>query len=97
MTREQIERENKTLVSAVNAELAALRKKLESQKIAEEQERLRKIQEEMEREKKKKEEEGGRVRISGIQGWKIIRGRVGGGGAGGSGRSGIGGAREREK
>lgn len=57
MTREQIERENNNLVSAMNTELSVLHKKLMQQKNAEEQERLRRIQEEMERERQKKEEE----------------------------------------
>ncbi|XP_076028705.1 myosin heavy chain 95F jaguar isoform X2 [Oratosquilla oratoria] len=57
MKREQLDQELAMLVRAVNNELAVLRKKLEKQKIAEEQERLKKIQEEMEKERKKKEEE----------------------------------------
>ncbi|KAK4321632.1 hypothetical protein Pmani_007579 [Petrolisthes manimaculis] len=57
MTREQIERENNNLVSALNTELGVLHKKLMQQKNAEEQERLRHIQEEMEKERMKKEEE----------------------------------------
>lgn len=57
MTREQIEREHSTLVSALNSELAAVHKKLTQQKNAEEQERLRRIQEEMERKRRQQEEE----------------------------------------
>ena len=57
MTREQLDKEYNSLVLAVNKELAALNKKLADQKNAEEQERLRKIQEEMERQRQKKEEE----------------------------------------
>lgn len=45
------------LVAKVNQQMAALQKKLQEQKNAEEQERLRKIQEELERQKKLKEEE----------------------------------------
>lgn len=45
------------LVAKVNLQMAALQKKLQEQKNAEEQERLRKIQEELERQKKLKEEE----------------------------------------
>nr|XP_027213444.1 unconventional myosin-VI-like isoform X1 [Penaeus vannamei] len=57
MTREQIEHEHAALVRSMNSELDALHKKLSQQKNAEEQERLRRIQEEMERERQKKEEE----------------------------------------
>ncbi|XP_071535802.1 myosin heavy chain 95F isoform X4 [Panulirus ornatus] len=57
MTREQIDREYSALVTSMDAELSVLHKKLTQQKNAEEQERLRRIQEEMERERKKKEEE----------------------------------------
>ncbi|XP_018568271.1 myosin heavy chain 95F isoform X2 [Anoplophora glabripennis] len=45
------------LVAKVNLQMAALQKKLQEQKNAEEQERLRKIQEELERQKRLKEEE----------------------------------------
>ncbi|MCL4130619.1 UNVERIFIED_CONTAM: hypothetical protein GTU68_030045, partial [Idotea baltica] len=44
MTRSAIDSEYQVLVGAVNAELSALRRKLEGQKEAEEQARLRKIQ-----------------------------------------------------
>lgn len=47
----------KDLVTKVDNQMAALSKKVQDQKNAEEQERLRKIQEEMEREKKRKQEE----------------------------------------
>ncbi|XP_045106888.1 unconventional myosin-VI-like isoform X4 [Portunus trituberculatus] len=57
MTREKIDQEHSTLVSAMNNELAAVQKKLTQQKNAEEQERLRKIQEEMERKRREEEEE----------------------------------------
>ncbi|KAJ8921386.1 hypothetical protein NQ315_003002 [Exocentrus adspersus] len=50
------------LVAKVNQQMAALQKKLQEQKNAEEQERLRKIQEELERQKKLKEEEERRQR-----------------------------------
>ncbi|KAG7159253.1 Unconventional myosin-VI-like, partial [Homarus americanus] len=62
MTREQIDKEVNNLVNSLNAELSVLHKKLLQQKNAEEQERLRHIQEEMERERKKKEEEERRRR-----------------------------------
>lgn len=45
------------LVKTMNDQLGSLRTKLEHQKIAEEQERLRKIQQEMENERKRKEDE----------------------------------------
>lgn len=44
-------------MNQANKELANLQKKLESQKVDEERERLKKIQEEMERERMRKEEE----------------------------------------
>ncbi|XP_069956344.1 unconventional myosin-VI isoform X2 [Cherax quadricarinatus] len=57
MSREEIDKEVNGLVNSLNAELSVLHKKLTQQKNAEEQERIRRIQEEMERERKKKEEE----------------------------------------
>ena len=57
MSRQQIDNEYQNLVSSMNSELGVVHKKLAQQKNAEEQERLRKIQEEMERERLKKEEE----------------------------------------
>lgn len=45
------------LIAKVNKQMASLEKKVQEQKNAEEQERLRKIQAEIEREKKRKEEE----------------------------------------
>ncbi|XP_033230422.1 myosin heavy chain 95F isoform X2 [Belonocnema kinseyi] len=45
------------LVNQVNRQMASLQDMVKQQKIAEEQERLRKIQQEMEREKKRKDEE----------------------------------------
>ena len=50
------------LTEKVNKEMLLLQKKVQDQKNAEEQERLRKIQEEMERERKRKEEEERRLR-----------------------------------
>ncbi|XP_071051192.1 myosin heavy chain 95F isoform X2 [Onthophagus taurus] len=44
-------------VNKVNAQMATLHKRVQDQKNAEEQERIRKLQEEMERERKRKEEE----------------------------------------
>ena len=46
-----------SLVEQINKEFANVKKKIEDERIAEEQERLRKLQEEMERERKRKEEE----------------------------------------
>lgn len=45
------------LMNMTNSQMNQLQKKVQEQKNAEEQERLRKIQEEMEKEKKRKEEE----------------------------------------
>lgn len=45
------------LMNTMDSQMNQLQKKLQDQKNAEEQERLRKIQEEMEKEKKRKEEE----------------------------------------
>ncbi|XP_017783306.1 PREDICTED: myosin heavy chain 95F isoform X2 [Nicrophorus vespilloides] len=50
------------LLEKVNCQMNSLQKKVQEQKNAEEQERLRKIQEEMDREKKRKEEEEMKVR-----------------------------------
>ena len=52
-----IDRLNKSLVDLINKELGSVKQKLDKQKVAEEQERIRKIQEEMEKERKRKEEE----------------------------------------
>lgn len=52
-----MEREHSTFVKAVDELLISLQRKIEQQKIAEETERVRKIQEDMERERLKKEEE----------------------------------------
>merc|ERR1711894_227056 len=52
-----IDRLNKSLVDLINKELGSVKQKLDKQKDAEEQERIRKIQEEMEKERKRKEEE----------------------------------------
>lgn len=57
MSRQQIDQAYQTLVTSMNNELAVLHKKLTQQKNAEEQERIRRIQEEMESERQKKEEE----------------------------------------
>ncbi|CAG0898127.1 unnamed protein product [Darwinula stevensoni] len=53
----EVEREHLLLVSAVDSELGTLKKRLEEQRNAEEQERLRHIQAEMERERLQREEE----------------------------------------
>ncbi|CAG9853814.1 unnamed protein product [Phyllotreta striolata] len=52
----------KTLAKQVNLQMGALQKKIEEQKIAEEQERLKKIQEELEKQRKAKEEEERQLR-----------------------------------
>lgn len=54
---EEIDQLHKQLMTQANASMATLQKKLQQQKVAEEQDRLRKIQEEMEREKMRREEE----------------------------------------
>ena len=53
----EIDRLSKSLVDLINKELGNVKQKLEKQKVAEEQERIRKIQEEMEKERKRKEDE----------------------------------------
>ncbi|XP_025829691.1 myosin heavy chain 95F isoform X2 [Agrilus planipennis] len=50
------------LVIKVNKQMNELQKKIQDEKIAEEQERLRKVQEEMEKERKRKEEEERKLR-----------------------------------
>ncbi|KAG5872399.1 hypothetical protein JTB14_017420 [Gonioctena quinquepunctata] len=57
MDKTVVENLHKDLVGKVNLQMAALQKKLQDQKNAEEQEKMRKIQEEMERQRKLKEEE----------------------------------------
>ncbi|XP_076444553.1 unconventional myosin-VI-like [Babylonia areolata] len=57
ITWEEMSSTTNQLMTKMDTSLADLKKKLEQQKVAEEQERLRKIQEEMERERKRKEEE----------------------------------------
>lgn len=57
MNRKELEAIYGGLVKSTEKTFGDLRKMVDTQKIAEEQERLRKIQEEMEREKKRKEEE----------------------------------------
>ena len=54
MSRQQIDSEYSALVAQVNGQLQAVSKMVEDQRINEEKERLRKIQEEMERERQKK-------------------------------------------
>merc|ERR1711976_352095 len=55
--KSEIDKIYNSLVEQINKEFANVKKKLEEERIAEEQERLRKLQEEMERERKRKEEE----------------------------------------
>ena len=57
ITKNQINSMNEDLLAQINKAIRDVKDKLEKQKAAEEQERLRKIQEEMERERKRKEEE----------------------------------------
>ncbi|XP_064629701.1 unconventional myosin-VI-like isoform X2 [Lineus longissimus] len=57
MTRQQIDVEYSKMMTTINAQIGDLKKKVEEQKIAEERERMRKIQEEMERERLRKEAE----------------------------------------
>ena len=57
ITKNQINSMNEELLGQINKAIRDVKDKLEKQKAAEEQERLRKIQEEMERERKRKEEE----------------------------------------
>ncbi|KAL8606769.1 Unconventional myosin-VI [Nucella lapillus] len=57
ISREEMSRTTNTLMTNMDTSLSELKKKLEQQKEAEEQDRLRKIQEEMERERKRKEDE----------------------------------------
>ena len=57
ITKNQINSMNEDLLGQINKAIRDVKDKLEKQKAAEEQERLRKIQEEMERERKRKEEE----------------------------------------
>lgn len=53
----EVDRLYTQLMNTTNSQMNQLQKKVQDQKNAEEQERLRKIQEEMEKEKKRKEEE----------------------------------------
>lgn len=61
MKKSDIDRLNQALVDKINSEVGDVKKRLEKQRAAEEQERLRKIQEEMEKERKRKEEEQRRL------------------------------------
>lgn len=58
----EIDKLNIELVNRVNNQMGSLQKKVIEQKNAEEQARLRKIQEELERERKRKEEEERKLR-----------------------------------
>jgi len=60
--KEDIENMYKMLVDQINAELANVKSKLEKQKVAEEQAKLKKIQQEMEAERRKKEAEDAAIR-----------------------------------
>ncbi len=57
MKEKDINRTYETLLAAINKEVAVVKKKIQDQKIAEEQERMKRLQQEMELEKRKKEEE----------------------------------------
>merc|ERR1719295_2354450 len=56
--KSEIEKMHKGLVDQINKELASVKGKLEKQKVAEEQAKLKKIQQEMEEERRKKEAGG---------------------------------------
>lgn len=60
--KKDLEKYYQSLVDQINAELANVKKKIEKQKAAEEQEKLRKLQREMEEQRKKKEAEEAEVR-----------------------------------
>ncbi|XP_043204148.1 unconventional myosin-VI-like isoform X1 [Amphibalanus amphitrite] len=62
LTQPQVEKEVAELTATLQREFASLKAKLEQQKIAEEKERLRRIQEEMDRERRRREEEERRRR-----------------------------------
>jgi len=55
--KSEIDRFYKSLVDQINKEFIAVKRKIEQERIAEEQEKLRKLQQEMEEEKKRKQEE----------------------------------------
>merc|ERR1711971_1152816 len=55
--KSEIDKMYNSLMEQINKEFTNVKKKIEEERIAEEQERLRKLQEEMERERKRKEEE----------------------------------------
>lgn len=57
ITPTEVDRQYMQLMNEMNSQMSRLQKKVQEQKNAEEQERLRKIQEEIEKEKKRKEEE----------------------------------------
>ncbi len=59
---QDIDKMYKSLVEQINIELSGVKRKLERQKIEEEQERMRKLQEEMERERRRKAEEEKRAK-----------------------------------
>jgi len=62
ITKREIEKYYKTLVDQINKELSNVKSKIEKQKAAEEQAKLRKLQEEMEAERRKKEAEDAEIR-----------------------------------
>merc|ERR1712004_77892 len=62
ISKASIESMHRELIQEINKAVKDVKGKLEKQKAAEEQERLRKIQEEMERERKRKEEEEKRLK-----------------------------------
>merc|ERR1712223_961247 len=62
ISKANIDTINQELINEINKAVADVKVKLEKQKAAEEQERLKKIQEEMERERKRKEEEEAKQR-----------------------------------
>merc|ERR1712243_489973 len=62
ISKKEIEKYYKSLVEQINKELSNVKSKIEKQKAAEEQAKLRKLQQEMEEERKKKEAEEAEIR-----------------------------------
>jgi len=57
ISKSEIDKIYKSLVDQINKELVGVKRKIEQERIAEEQEKLRKLQQEIEEEKKRKQEE----------------------------------------
>merc|ERR1711892_1171159 len=62
ISKREIEKYYKSLVDQINKELSNVKSKIEKQKAADEQTKLRKLQQEMEEERRKKEEEEAEIR-----------------------------------